>query len=167
MQQSDQPPEQQTNSPKKEEGSQMSTNFTKLGEILGQFDGESSKNYLKGCIDALITFDELKREQTHYRNIIRESYSKLFKENSILLNSLFMQGFYHEMGMRMKLVDLEEEGLQDTDLLNSIESNPDNKWTDIHLDKENAYVILQGDVYVRYNQEFIERLDTFEAAPVP
>ena len=45
------------------------------------------KAALKGCCDALETYDESQREQTYYKNLIRESFKVILKKNSNLVKA--------------------------------------------------------------------------------
>ena len=39
---------------------------------------EREPQFIQGCIDALVTFDETKRDQTYYKQIIKDSYGYVF-----------------------------------------------------------------------------------------
>ena len=43
---------------------------------------EKEPKFIQGCIDAITIFDDNKREQTYYRQVIKESYSYVMAKHS-------------------------------------------------------------------------------------
>ena len=79
-----------------------------------------------------MNYDETKREQTHYKQIIKDSFSQVIGTNSRVCKNLFLEAALNEMSMRMKLLDLSKE-------------EPGT----IKLDNKTTYVILKGKVEIK------------------
>ena len=99
---------------------------------------EKDEHFIQGCIDSLTSFDETKREQTHYKQIIKDSFSYILAKNSKVSQKLFLDVQLSEMAMHMRLLDLK---------------NPKNcRGNKIKPDKKTMYMILSGSVYMKRDQ---------------
>ena len=80
----------------------------------------------------MTAFDETKREQTYYKQIIKDSFSWVFKRNSKMSKAFTLENQHPEMGMRVTLLDLDKK-----------------EKPEIALDRNEMYVILSGNVYIK------------------
>jgi len=109
-----------------------------LSFLLEQTDKQEKDNlHVQGCIDSLTVFDEMKREQTYYKQIIKDSFSWVFSKKSKMCAAFTLEAQLPEMAMRVQLLPIEGK-------------------KEIVLDKAEMYIVLQGDVWVKPISPFIQ-----------
>jgi len=72
---------------------------------------EKEPQFIQGCIDALVTFDETKRDQTHYKQIIKDSYGYVLSKHCKVSQGYFLDAHHPELAMNMKLLDLTSDAI--------------------------------------------------------
>ena len=76
----------------------------RLFEGMDRDDKESQ--YIQGCIDAICTFDETRREQTYYRQIIKDSYGWLLNKKCKFVQQYTLENQLPDLAMKLRKLDL-------------------------------------------------------------
>jgi len=121
---------------------------------------EKEPQFIQGCIDALVTFDETKRDQTHYKQIIKDSYGYVLSKHSKVSQGYFLHCHHPELAMNMKLLDLTSDAVvrmpDEMSQASGSECEAEDKApkeAEILLDRNNVYIVLSGDVYMKRSLE--------------
>lgn len=62
-------------------------------------------DHIQGCIDALVSFDAIKRDQTYYKQIIRDSFTYVLSKYSPVARALYLNtNHLPEVAMRMEML---------------------------------------------------------------
>ena len=105
------PEEQQQQHPATilEEPSKEGTSLTAIPNISISFNecDAGLEHAIKGAIDSLETFDETQREQTYYKNIVKDSFSTIFKRNCNIVKDFTLENHLPGIALRMKKLPLE------------------------------------------------------------
>lgn len=85
-----------------------------------KLEDQVDRQVLKNCIDSITIFDEQKREQMQYKQIIRDCFSQLFKKNCKLVSSFSLEGQLNDIAMRMRQLNLDDPEIYVDNAWNSL-----------------------------------------------
>ena len=69
-------------------------------------EDSSLEQAIKGAIDSLETFDETQREQTYYKNIVKDSFSAILRRKCNVIQEFTLENHLAGLAMRIKKLPL-------------------------------------------------------------
>ena len=69
----------------------------------------NQKHLIKGCIDAITVFDENKRDQTYYKQIIRDSFGGLLKNQCSMVKAFTLENQIPKLSMKFRKLNLNDK----------------------------------------------------------